>query len=270
MMSTHFKQLVEACQLLFGEKTPVSPAFIDYMQPEGLKSAYRTLALENHPDRAAALGVNADTLAGRFQRINEAYEFLMPYVTGEKNAPVEIGPQRQARPQPRPHHRSKRQAPKQKRQQAHRPHADDDHRRDFFYNGKVPGHRLRFGQYLYYKQLISWNTLIAALVWQKSARPRLGSIAIEKGWLADWQARTIQTSIHGQEFWGEAAVRLGVLDESQVRALLGWQRLQGPLIGKYFIESGILSDERLRNHLRQHISHNYRADRAHAQRSQTA
>lgn len=268
-MNHDFQQIEQACRLLFGEGTPVSREFIDYMQPEGLKMAFRTLALETHPDRAATLGLRQDVLAARFRQVHQAYELLKPYVSGEKKTPEPfVSPARPARPASSKSSARKKREHSKANPQPQRNSTPDG--KDFYYGGRLPRHRMRFGQYLYYRQLISWNTLIGALVWQKSVRPRLGSIAIEKGWLAEWQARAIQSSMSAQEFWGEAAIRMGLLDESQIRALLGWQRLQGPLLGRYFTEFKKFEEDALRKYLREHISHNYNADQQETQQFYTA
>jgi curved DNA-binding protein CbpA len=46
--------VVQACQTLFGKELNVSKDFLSYMQPSGVKSAYRKKAKEHHPDFFAA------------------------------------------------------------------------------------------------------------------------------------------------------------------------------------------------------------------------
>ena len=47
----------------------------------------------------------------------------------------------------------------------------------------MPKTEMRFAQFLYYSKKIDWNTFVQALSWQWKNRPRLGEIAVEKGYL---------------------------------------------------------------------------------------
>ena len=43
-------ELINACRILFGTHVEVTPEFLRYIQPDGIKNAYRSRARECHPD----------------------------------------------------------------------------------------------------------------------------------------------------------------------------------------------------------------------------
>jgi hypothetical protein len=97
------------------------------------------------------------------------------------------------------------------------------------------------GQYLYYSGLISWQTLIEAICWQRRQRPQIGQIAIAWGLISSQDVIRILTDRTLSEKFGECALRIGYISNFQQTALVGKQRqLQRPL-GEYFITGGILS-----------------------------
>ena len=162
-VSNAFDELAQACRVLFGERAPVCRAFIDYLQPAGLKAAYRSLALNTHPDRAAVLEADRDILAEQFHSVHRAYRLLLPYVCGEEPVPpLEPTPMH-------PRSRAGGSAAHGRRRTAR-----TNRRRAFYYAGRVPAWELRFGQFLYYRRCIPWDALIQALVWQRRQRPLLG------------------------------------------------------------------------------------------------
>jgi hypothetical protein len=99
------------------------------------------------------------------------------------------------------------------------------------------------GQFLYYSGLISWQTLIEAICWQRRQRPQIGQIAIDWGLISSQDViRILAVRIFNEKF-GECALRLGYISSFEQIALVGKQRqLQRPM-GEYFIESGILSSK---------------------------
>ena len=68
------KQLLQSCQILFGPEADITLQFLGYLQPSGVKTAYRRMVMETHPDPAKALsdGPNAWPLA----RMKELLETL--------------------------------------------------------------------------------------------------------------------------------------------------------------------------------------------------
>ena len=95
------------------------------------------------------------------------------------------------------------------------------------------------GRFLYYSSIISWRTLIQAILWQWRQRPLIGHIALEWGMLSAHDIRMILKGRNISERFGEFAVRKGYLTSFELMALLGKQRKSHYLIGEYFVKQGI-------------------------------
>lgn len=251
-------EITDACRVLFGHEITVSPDFIAYLQPDGLKSAFRQLALQTHPDRALCLGVEQAALEHRFRAVHSAYETLKPYVMerrplpGFHRAPV-VAPA--AAPDVRLRKRAKRPAANPEPVTPRKPATGAQHA-DFFFTGTLPQTQLRLGQFLYYRRKISWWSVVHAMVWQQRHRPRLGDLALKGDWLTAREVQTVQQAAGAHELWGEAAIRCGVLDRTQVAQLLEQQRLIGRPIGRYFVEQGMLNELELGRMLAEQVRHN--------------
>jgi hypothetical protein len=216
------KQLLDSCRVLFGPEIPILPQFLGYLQPSGVKAAYRKLAMETHPDRACYTGVDEAVLSERFKEVCSAYERVFSYVQE---------PQRYILDMPtRPFSRPVRPSSK--------PPAN---RRHTFYAGKIPPKKILFAQFLHYSGMISMQQMWGAVVWQKIRRPRLGDLACKLDWLKPFDITKIMSYRQKGELFGEAALRTGLLSSYQLLVLLGRQKLLQPRIGDYFIEKGILS-----------------------------
>ena len=68
------EQITEACTILFGEDFLAEKATIDYLQPEGIKHAFREKAKECHPDIS---GGNNPEMQENFLKLKDAYDFLL-------------------------------------------------------------------------------------------------------------------------------------------------------------------------------------------------
>jgi len=249
------REIFEACKILFGPSVQVTPDFLRYLQPAGLKTAFRKRALETHPDRAQALGIFEKELHARFQRVRHAYEILEAFLKtnaklhDRQNRPHQYSSRH--RPSASSYQRTASQAGSRRRQGSARRHGSDH-----FYRGSLPRRCLMFGQYLYYSGIISWRTLIDAITWQRMQRPRIGQIAMGWGLLTSRDVRTILSERTLNERFGECALRIGYITSFQHIALIGRQRkLQRP-IGEYFILSGHLSGGQLLHLLNRHRLHN--------------
>lgn len=127
-----------------------------------------------------------------------------------------------------------------------------------FYRGKIPPFRLRLAEWLYYTGRVSFESLIAALAWQYSERPKVGSIAVGLGYLEQTELDTIiRCRLLGEPFCS-AAVRLGYLNPFERSVVLGRQRLMNQPIGSYFTERCILSIGQLEQAVRDLWAHNMR------------
>jgi hypothetical protein len=228
--------LLDACRILFGTKIDLSSQFLSYLQPAGAKSAYREKAKKNHPDLFAdcAPGIRRRQ-SELFQEIHGAYKLLASYLDHRNR----IGP-----PQGRPVAR-----------EGSPPNDTRPPRTAAGVPRHLPRHPLEFGLFLYYRGVIDYPDLIAALLWQRRQRPNLGAIAKRWGWLDE---QKIQATLQHRGFcnrFGTRAVELGFLTGIQLQALLRYQQTLHKKFGQYFVEQGILNSaeiDRLAEDLNKH------------------
>ncbi|MFZ5562784.1 MAG: J domain-containing protein [Thermodesulfobacteriota bacterium] len=215
-------EVIDACRLLFPAAIVIDAHFLETVVRKDLKSAFRKNALKTHPDRAKTLGRSQTELKRMFEDVTSAYHTLRLFLSGRVTGTD--APRRQ-RPRPQPATR--------------RPDRPSAH--DHFYSGRLPGRELRLGEYLYYSGLISWKTLISAIVWQKRQRPRFGEIARQWNFLTDEEVYRILAGKSWSETFGEYARRVGLLSGYQQMAVTGRQKQLQPLIGEHFIEKGLFT-----------------------------
>ena len=229
-------EVSEACRVLFGPEVEASVDFLKYLQPEGLKSAYRRKALETHPDRSNTFQKDERRMNDRFIEATSAYHKLRPLVGGQLPFQLE--------------NRRKKTGHYQKTTQR---------KKGFSYTvctKNIPKRKLLIGQFLYYSGLISWQTLIDAIVWQKRQRPRIGDIALEWKMLSKMDVQRILQWKGLNEKFGERAVLLGYLNRFELMALLGKQRNLKYLIGEYFVRHKIIRMADLEFMVERHQAHN--------------
>jgi hypothetical protein len=253
---TTSSELFKACETIFGPDVNLSIEFLEYLQPIGIKTAYRKRALETHPDRAKALGSFARDLNREFIDVQQAYEKLLLFVETNNGSVIGAASFNGFKTQQQPSYQSSEKSSytssyqntrQHKGRQKRSPHdpkyTSKKHKShsDHFYSGSFPDGNLMIGQFLYYSGLISWRTLIEAICWQRRQRPQIGQIATAWGLICSHDVRRILTARNLNEKFGECALRNGYISNFELLALVGKQRrLQRPL-GEYFITSGILS-----------------------------
>ena len=238
-------QVVTACQTLFGTNVDISRDFIyKYIQPSGVKSAYRKKAKENHPDLFAAdpLSVQQKQTA-LFREILQAYDVLNLFFEQR-----ELRGGKVAAPRTAPRAAAKHEA-------SYKPRASSSGDEQF-YKGHVPHRTLQIGQYLYYRGKITFNALINALMWQRKQRPSIGDIAIQWGLLDADKVDRIFREVSGPRLFGEKAVELGFLSVFQVNTILLFQRAQQRRLGDYFLQNGLLKEQELEKLVRELNEHN--------------
>jgi hypothetical protein len=221
-------ELYDACGVLFGPQVDVSFEFFRYLQPSGLRDAFRKKALETHPDRAKALGKDESKLNELFKDVVLAYEKLSSIIREDKAVLSKNKPDIQ---------KNKRKT--SARNKTHKKSQDN------FYAGCIPKQELLIGRFLYYSGLISWRSLIQAIIWQWRQRPLIGQIALEWGMLSGYDIQMILKGRDFKERFGEYAVRKGYLSAFKLMALLGKQRGSHCPIGEYFVKQGILLGQEL-------------------------
>jgi len=257
MLATHqttSSDIFKACETIFGPEIKVSDDFLEYLQPVGIKTAYRKRAFETHPDRAKALCSFARDLNAEFIDVRQAYEKLLLFVEtkNERNdsAPLFNGFRKQPErsyqsPGESSYKNTRNHKAGQKKSSCEQRHTNKKHKNhsDHFYTGSLPKSNLMLGQFLYYSGLISWRMLIEAICWQRRQRPQIGQLAIDWGLISPQDVIQILTVRTFNEKFGECALRTGYISSFEHFALVGKQRqLQRPF-GEYFIESGFLSSK---------------------------
>lgn len=239
MITLSKPDVFDACGLLFGPEVEISLDFLRYLEPSGLRSAYRKKAFETHPDRAKALGRDEAKMSECFRKATLAYKRLIPIV-GNKGA-VLLRSQSSA---------------KINNEKTNAKHPTKRDFSDLFYTKEIPKRELLLGQMLYYSGLISWRTLIKAITWQRGQRPLIGQIALEWKMISHNEIHRILMWRNFRGKFGERAVRLGYLSRFQLMALLGKQRnLQCP-IGEFFVNEGILGPQDMEAMVKRQKIHN--------------
>ena len=127
---------------------------------------------------------------------------------------------------------------------------------DYFYKGGIPKRKLLIGQFLYYSRLISWQTLLDALYWQRKQRPIIGKIALDWGILSSDEIERILSERSFKDKFGEYALRNGFITYFQLLAITGRQKKLQPPIGKYFIQEKILDYLEINKMIKRQKSHN--------------
>ena len=235
-------EILNACRLLFPSTIAVDAGFLDTIAGEDLKAAFRKKALKTHPDRSIALGRSQEELNRMFQEVSSAYKTLEAYFLQRETGAFETA---------RPHSQRARRPASAMR--TVRPGKDD-----YYYTGLVPERELRLGEFLYYSKIISWRTLINAIVWQKRQRPLFGQIARQWKFLSDDDIRLILQHKGRDEVFGEFALRHGFLSRFQQMAVTGRQRQLQPLIGMHFVERGLMTLFQVNMLVRRKDLHNHR------------
>ncbi len=231
-----------ACGILFGPEVKPSLDFFKYLQPSGLKAAYRKKALETHPDRAGSVGEDADKMAALFMEATSAYHHLLPVILS--NGAMLSGGRVASNQKPESGYASRS--------------AHQKERSDHFYKGGVPRRNLLIGQFLYYSGIISWKTLIDAIVWQRRQRPLIGQIALKWNKLSERDIQRILMRRRLGEKFGECAARTGFLTRFEVLTLLGLQSRRQCLIGEYFLRQNLLHVHEMEKMVQKQQVHNRR------------
>ncbi len=237
-------EVYRACRTLFGSEMQVNRNFLSYLQPSGVRSAYRRQAKEIHPDRFAVAAADIKKKHHHlFQDLNQAHQTIQRFLKlRQSNKPVWTTPTATQRPAA--------SGPWRHNSRDHQPHHS------------LPPYPLQFGLFLYYLGIVTFKELISAITFQRRQRPQIGEIAKRWGWLNDHHVRQIIAHRGKPLRFGEKAEQLGLLTSVQVRTLLYHQRTRQQQLGEYFVEQGLLDSNRLQDLLRQLAEHNrkYRKD----------
>lgn len=233
-------EIFHACRVLFGADLHLSRDFLHYLQPSGVRTAYREKAKATHPDRFTRSCSNIKARQEKlFQNLNQAHEVVQHYLK-QRSTTAAKG-----------HHHS--QAGQKTHTYSQRSNKGTSNR---FYRGPLPARPLQLGQFLYYQGLIPYAAVISAITWQRQQRPSLGDIAQRWRWLSEKDIDRILKMRTGFARFGERAQRLGLLNPLQVRTLLLHQRTHQKQIGRYFIDNNFISERMLERLLGKLSEHN--------------
>ncbi|HEX9078284.1 MAG TPA: hypothetical protein VF795_01770, partial [Desulfuromonadaceae bacterium] len=227
-----------ACRILF-PTAEIDREFLRYIQPEGLRNAYRDRVWQCHPDAAGPDSGGQAVRTELFRRSVEAYKLLSAYLKTRKPVLPLRYPQKSASTPVVP-----------------RIEVVGRVEGEQYYDGPMPTMELKIGLYLYYKGVVSYQAVVRALMWQRDLRPPLGDFARRWGWLSEEDVAAVLKATHIVGSFGERAVALGLLTQSQLNIILLHQRSLQQQIGRHFVANSLLSEPALRHHLRELARHN--------------
>lgn len=234
-------ELLDACRILFGTEVQLSRDFLFYVQPRGIKSAFRQKAKQVHPDlHTAAAADEYERQTELFREVNEAYKLLNRFSTSEHKrlwSPADRNTSfcyNSAKPHNNP------------------PSADNAS------DLTLPQRYLETGLFLYHRGVITYAEMIEALVWQRRQRPIIGDLAIRWGWLKEIDLKILNRQGAFRGRFGARAVHYGYLTPFQVQVLLRYQQSCQQPFAQYFVEQGILSANEVKRLMREQALHNSR------------
>lgn len=260
------RELIRSCHILFGLEVQATPAFLNYLQLSGIKTAFRQKAFATHPDiiaRDCSLASNGSSHS--FQDVKEAYDFLTGYIhRREKSSRLHkpygsasFTPQNFSASNGNRHDHFFTDSTRMSGKNFPPGSGFQNNRTRSFFQGTPPPYPLLFGRFLYYSGIISWFNISQALVWQKTQRPLVGELSRKMGWLTMLETMQILKNGRNSQF-GETAVQMGFLSEVQIRSILLRQKQLHKKIGSFFLEHDILTPEELQFLIVQQRLHNAR------------
>lgn len=260
------REIIRSCHILFGLEVQATPAFLNYLQLSGVKTAFRRKAFATHPDIVTRdPSMVAGCSSHSFQDVKEAYDLLTGYIHRREKStrlhkPYGATPfVRQNYPagNGNRHDTVFTSGQGMSGKNTHPGSGFQNNRTRSFFQGTLPPYPLLFGRFLYYSGIISWFNISQALVWQKTQRPLVGELGRRMGWLTMLETMQILKKGKNSQF-GETALQMGFLSELQIRSILLRQKQLHKKIGSFFLEHDILSPEELQFLVVQQRLHNAR------------
>ncbi len=249
----HFSKslLFDAHRLLFGSCDNAAQAIQQFSAAE-LKTAHRAAAKATHPDLNHAL--HNELLNANFWKVTEAYNLLNDFLVARDSAHVsaelfneQISKHKKPQWAPRTHtYRPSATRIYRERDPSYKKPKEASHR---YYEGMMPTIALKTGLFLYYSGKISYEQMIEALVWQRNMRPPIGELAVQWNWLHKSFIEIILREVSRGGQFGERAVSMGLLKESQVKVLLRHQLFMQKPVGHYFVTNQILTSAEIKESL---------------------
>lgn len=249
----HFSksQLFDAYRLLFG-RCDNATKLIQVFSATELKAAHRVAAKATHPDLNHAL--HNELLNANFRKVTEAYNLLNDFLLARDSAQVsadhfneQISKHKTPQWSPKTNsYRSSATRTYRERETFYKKPKEQSHR---YYEGLMPTISLKTGLFLYYSGKISYEQMIEALVWQRNMRPPIGELAAQWNWLHKSFIEIVLKDVARGGQFGERAVSMGLLKESQVKVLLRHQLFMQKPVGQYFVTNRILTSEDIKESL---------------------
>lgn len=249
-----------------------------YYDEDSLKKAYRCKVKKSHPDMATSLGRDPGLMKMQFQELNDAFHLLLEKIKNDNDEYTKRAYRKARSGSYKPtssftrkqhtktqgswqHSKTTKnykagKASQNKKRTANSKYTAAGSMTGKYYTGPLPERMLRFAEYLYYTGEISWDELVHALVWQYRNRPKLGELAESTGIIKQKDILFIIKNRQFSEMFGEAAVRLGLLDKKTLDKLVRQQKMIGLPIGRFFLEKNIFSEEQLFRKLTSNRRHN--------------
>jgi hypothetical protein len=221
-----------AFSMLFDNSSIDSIGKINKLTPLDIKKAYRKKVKIFHPDRAKITNMDEKKLSDIFKKLTNAYNILLNFKKLKTNLIY------------------KNFAKKENF------YGDFKPSKDFLYTGLIPDRRLRFAEYLFYSKVISWQTLIKAIINQYQLRPRLGKICIDLNYISDFELNNIIKENKYVEKFGETALKMSYLTKEELQHAIEVQKKYNRPIGKYFVEVKILTEAELLEYFLKFKKHN--------------
>ena len=233
-MDTETRNIKKALLVLFEQKMLRSYYAVNPIKTQNIKKAFRQKVKTSHPDKAKILGISEGELTTRFQIINEAYNLLLEFLEQKEKIIVRIISKS----------------------------SSGNYTRDFsllkrFYNGTIPQRQLRFAEFLFYRKIINFHSLIRSIVWQRRNRPKIGKLGVDLGYMSPSDITFIIRNRQYSEPFGQTASRLGFISSYQLSIILGKQKKFKCLIGEYFTNEKIITHYEMGQLLYEHKKHNF-------------
>ena len=249
----HFSKslLFDAHGLLFGKCNNIAQAIQAFSTAE-LKTAHRAAVKATHPDLNHAL--HNELLNANFRKVTEAYNLLNDFLMARDSAHVsaehfneQISKHKTPQWAPKTHtYRPSATRIYRERESLYKKPKEQSHR---YYDGLIPAIALKTGLFLYYRGMISYEQLIEALVWQRNMRPPIGELAVQWKWIHKSFIEIVLKDVARGGQFGERAVSMGLLKESQVKVLLRHQLFMQKPVGHYFVTNNILTSQEIKESL---------------------
>jgi len=244
-------EILTSLQCIYGPGIFKNTRAIKTLDFADLKKTFRKRALQVHPDRFIGLGSHVvNKKKDEFIKLKDAYEQVSEFLNGRIILEDDLET------------RKRRWWSNKKKEKKESVHAEEKINFRYWEPGnlkadptfdeiksKLPKKELLFGELLYHSGIISWDELIAAIVWQRQNIKRLGEIARTWGWFDEDDISHLLPFKRNEELFGEFLLRFSVISEINLKILLCYQNMHKPKIGEYFRNNRIISGSKMDKYL---------------------